>query len=392
MKQILTLLIMVVLLAISTYAQDTYYILFSYDGFVPEVTINDRSAQLQESLCPELYRERSVRRDMQWVSRNDSALVAFWLEKGDTVLHILHELSGIEWQETDFDIYLVRYYPSTGSSDPMILPIGGMGDGFVTEAAPRGARNQLNLIYQLSHRLLAQTVQPEDGIHLGIANHPLMRPGPHRRDNLAWLLALNAAQHVIGIDSTYDSFGSAFWQNHKPERIIFDKYFLTPWLLTSDQTLSDWLANEPYNSDAVRATRPPQQVSKAPDGASPIPGLPIAGDLGFSVQVDESNRLVIKEVDSTRLAWGCGLRPGDRIYRVDSRRPRTHLELIERILDGLDQTGSTVVEIIREGQSATLLIQPSDLAEDDYVPGPWLWPGSDTTDQSPVPLKEIPEH
>ncbi|MFH1687448.1 MAG: PDZ domain-containing protein [bacterium] len=387
MKRIPAILLMIVLAASSSIAQDTYYMLFSYDGFVPEVSINDRSAPLQQSLCPKLYQERSVQSDMQWVQGHDSALATFWLEKGDTLLHVLRELSGIEWRETDFDIYLVRYYPSLGASDPLIIPLGGMGDGFATEAAPTGARLQLNLIYQLAHRLLAQAIQPDRMVHLGIAYHPLMRPGPYRLDNLAWLLALNTAQHVIGIDSTFDAFGSAFWHNHKPERIVFDKYFLTPRLLTPDQTLADWLAAEPYNSEVVQATRPPRPAQFSPTPAATVAGLPPAGYLGFSVEVDESSRLFIKQIDTTRLAWACGLRRGDRIYRVDGRRPRTHLELVEKILEGLDRTGSATVEIIREDQSATCVIQPQGRAEEEYLPGPWLWPGSDTTDnmQSPSP-------
>ena len=40
---------------------------------------------------------------------------------------LLTELSGLDWVEDRFDIYALRYYPSFGGSDPLVIPVGGRG-------------------------------------------------------------------------------------------------------------------------------------------------------------------------------------------------------------------------------------------------------------------------
>ncbi len=349
-------------------AQDTYYSFFSYNGFTPKVGVNDRSTALQSSLYPQMYRQQAVRGDMRWLAQNDSSLVTFWEAQGDTVLHIMRELSGIEWYESEFDVYLVRYFPTLGSSDPMILPIGGMGDGTVFEVAPDGSRLILNLMFQLSRRMLAQAVQPEDSVILGIAYHPLMQPGPYRQDNLAMLLAMATCQNIIGYDSTYDAYQSAFWKYHSLGRDIFEKYFLDQWILSPDRPLADWIAAEPYGSQLVKLTRPPKPVRRGPGPKQRqfVEGLPLEGELGFSVKLDESSRLMVSQIDTYRLAYANGLREGDRIFRVDGRRVKTQKAMVEHILNGLDN-GGAILEIIREGNTETLLLQPiKTLDEIDY--------------------------
>ncbi|RKX26259.1 MAG: hypothetical protein DRP47_08475, partial [Candidatus Zixiibacteriota bacterium] len=267
MKRLL-LIIIIVLIAAGALAQETYYSIFSYTHYIPSVLINDRSVSLQNDLYPQWYREHSAVRDMRWVRQNDSSLISFWETQGDTVLHILCELSGIEWQESDIDLHLVRYFPSLGSSEPLVIPLGGIMTGALIEAVPTDKRFQLNLVYQLSKRMLAQTVQPRYNINLGIANHPLMRPGPYRRDNLAMLLAIATCENVLGIDSTFDAFQSAWWQRQAPGQEILERHFLQQWILTPDQTLADWIAKEPYGSHLVALTRPPrppqQTITKPP--------------------------------------------------------------------------------------------------------------------------------
>jgi len=350
-------------------AQDTYYSIFSYRYFIPRVRINDHAVSLQQSALPKLYRERSAERDMAWVSTNDSALVSFWQQQGDTVLHILREFSGIEWQESEFDIYLIRYFPTIGTSDPLIIPTGGFGDGTLFEAAPQGNQLILNLVFQLAKRMLAQAHQPEDGVSLSIARHPLMRPGPFREDNLAMLLAFNTCQNIIGLDSTLDAYESAFWKNRFTGREIFEKYFQDNWILAPDQTLADWVAREPANSQLVYVTRPPRRTRPTPgiSQAVFVEGLPAKGQLGFSVRVGGGNQLVVDNVDVYRLAYACGLRTEDVIRRVDGRLPRNQKALMELILAGLDAGGATV-EVIREGRSEEVIIQPiiPDVLYDDF--------------------------
>lgn len=364
MKKLGLFLIAVVCCLSAVVAQEAYYSIFSYTHFIPKVSINDRSVSLQAGLYPKYYETRSAARDMRWVAQNDSLLVAFWSEKGDTILHILTELSGIEWYETEFDIYLVRYFPTIGSADPLIIPIGGLKTGPLIEAATSGNRLTLNLIFQLSKRMLAQTVQPEDSIYLRIAEHPLMQPGPYRCDNLAMLLAIATCQNIIGLDSTYDAYHSAFWVEHTAGRQVFEQYFLNKWILTPDHTLADRIAEEPYGSRLVSITRPPR-MPKRPVGSKNIvfiEGLPLKGQLGFSVRIDEANYPTVDTIDVYRLAYACGLRVGDRIRSVDGYRVKTHRQLVERILDNLED-GGAVLQVLRDDQIETVLIQPMFLPD-----------------------------
>ena len=359
MKKLCLFLIAAVCCLSAVVAQEAYYSIFSYTHFIPKVDINNRSVSLQAGLYPKFYETHSAALDIRWVARNDSQLVAFWSEKGDTILHILTELAGIEWYETEFDIYLVRYFPTIGSPDPLIIPLGGLKTGPLIEAAPSGNRLALNLIFQLSKRMLAQAVQPEDSIYLGIVNHPLMRPGAYRRDNLAMLLAIATCRNIIGLDSTYDAYHSAFWIEHTPGRRIFEEYFQNKWILIPDHTLADWIAEEPYGSQLVSITRPPR-MPKRPAGSKNIvfiEGLPLKGQLGLSVRIDETNYLVVDTIDVYRLAYACGLRVGDRIRTVDDYRVKTHRQLVERILDNLED-GGTVLQVLRDDQIETVLIQP----------------------------------
>ena len=110
-----------------------------------------------------------------------------------------------------------------------------------------------------------------------------------------------------------------------------------------------------------------------------IEGLPLHGDFGFSVTFDGSGRLVVGKIDVERLAYACGLREGDRIYRANGTRPRSHRDLVEKLFAGLDATGSVVLEVIREGQTIVVLIQPFEMIDDAN------WPGADDDMLSPMP-------
>jgi len=351
------------------WSQDTFYSIYRYDGFIPEVNLNDRAAAFQTSLFPQYYRSHSVTADLKWLSNNDTALVNFWHSKGDTVLHLLRELSGFEWYETDFDIYLVRYHNSLGSGTPLVLPVGGIRRGGLFEVAPDGNRLVLDLVYQLSHRMLDQTVQPQHDIRLPIADHPLLRPSPYRRDNIAMLLAVSVCQSLIGIDSTKAAYESAFWENYFPGRQVLERYLLDQWVLTPDFTLSDWLHQESWSSELVQITRPPRKES--PNSATPrqfVEGLPFKGKLGMAVSNSSSGLLRVDLVDSHRLAFACGLREGDLIRRVNGRRAHNHKELVEMILTLLDEKGGATLQVVRDDGTIEVLIQPLKLpvwGEDD---------------------------
>jgi len=386
MKRNSALLLCLLLLAGTVLAQDTYYTIFDFSGFIPEVNINDRTAELQRSLYPSFYRQRAVRGDMNWLAGHDSLITDFWANQGDTVLHIMRELAGLEWQESEFQLYLVRFYPTIGSSDPLILPVGATGDGTIWEVAPDGNRLILDVLFQLSRRMLDQTVRPEQSLIHPIAYHPLMQPGPYRRDNLAMLLAMAVCQNIIGYDSTLDAYQSAFWQYHGPIRAIFEKHFLNQWILSPERPLTDWINAEGYGSPLVKLTRPPRP---RPAGSQQqrreyVEGLPLKGQLGFSVTIDDQGRLEVSQIDPARLAYANGLREGDRVFRVDGHRVKSQKELVEYLLAGLDK-GGALVEIIRDGATETLLMQPIKLMpEDEYY---YL----DDYDESPTDSTSVPE-
>ncbi len=374
-------------LATTTDSQETYYSIFSYRHFIPEVRANRHSVGLQHSLYPDYYRTQAAADDMRWVRQNDSQLVAFWQEQGDTVLHILTELSGLEWREREFDIYFVRYYPTIGSDEPLVVPIGGLRTPTLTEAAPTGKQQILNLIYQLARRMLTQAARPEDGFFHPVAYHPLMRHGPYRRDNLAMLLAVATCRNVLGLDSTSAALNSAFWNRHLPGRRILESFLLDKWALTPDRTLADWTLAESYSSPLVLATRPPRAsktaVSRPLQGH--IEGLPAGGQLGFSVRVDDQGYLVVDTIDVSRLAYACGLEPGDRIRAVNGYHVQTHRQLVERILAELDR-GGALLQVLRADELTSVLIRPilAPGALDSLFPDSSLLP----VENPPVPVPD----
>ena len=338
---------------------------------VPLVTINDRSVSLQRSLYPDYYVTHSSRSDIRWVSRNDSALTDFWQQNDTLILGTLSELSGLPWAESEFSIYLVRFYPGVGSPEPAILPLGGIQRGGLVEAAPMDSRMTLNLIFQLSRRMLAQAVQPEHNYYHPIADHPLMQQTPYRRDLLAMLLALVTCQRVIGLDSTYAAYQSAFWKRHFPGREIFEQYLLKEWILSPERPLAQWIIEEPSSSKLVTITRPPRRT-RTTQQTSPtafIEGLPLKGELGFSVAYDASGRMYVDNIDPERLAYASGLREGDIIRSVNGERVRNQKDLIEKILATLENGGATL-QVVREGENETVLIQPMEL---DYPEDQLFW-------------------
>lgn len=369
----LTFPIILVLLTTAALAQNTFYTIFSFDSYVPQVSINDRSVSLQASLYPKIYRERPAASDIRWVTEHDSALVSFWETKGDSALHILTELSGIEWYESEFDLYLVRYYPSIGSSDPLILPIGGIERGPLVEAAADGNRLTLNLIYQLSRRILSQVEKLKDPPYIALADHPLMRPSPYRRDIMAMLLAVATCQNLIGMDSTEGAYRSEFWKRQMPGRTIFESYLLNKWILTPDHTLADWILSEPRRSQLVTVTRPPRKQAPTVRAAvSFVEGLPMKGELGFSVRIDQSNRLFVEKIDVYRLAYASGLREADRIRKVNGSSVRSHRDMILKILETLENGGSTL-QIVRDNNYLEVVIRPMMLP---------LWEDEEYLDES----------
>jgi len=357
MKKII-LLIVVLIIADSVTAQNTYYSIYSYDNFIPNLKINDNPLVLQKNLYPDFYNHNSVTADMRWVHENDSVITAFISEKGDTILHILGELSGFFWEETELEINLMRYFPTFGNSVPLIIPLGGTRQGGYTKAAPSGNSMRLVIIYELAHRILTQRVSSDYQSEWNIVRHPLMRYSPYRRDNLAMLLAISTGYSILGIDATEKAFESAWWKQHFPGKEILEKNFLNRWILTPSQTLAYWIQSEPINSSLVLITRPPEvEVQPVNYQRSSIEGVPLKGLFGFSVHIDNNGYLVVDSIDAYRLGYACGLRTGDVIRTVNQSRARNHKVLIEKIFETFEQGGATL-QIFRDDQIMPLIIQP----------------------------------
>lgn len=349
------------LLSATIAAQDAFYSIYTYDNFIPEVKLNYQTEELQQSLYPDFYTSRNVIVDKNWVVEQSASLDSFWVSQGDTVLHIIRELSGVEWIESKFDIYMIRYYPTLGSADPLILPVGGYFDGTLIETAPTDNIMKFNLIYQLSKRMLNQADRPQDLIKTSLAFHPLFKSTPYRRDNLAMLLAVNTSYSVLGLDSTNVVLKSTFWEHYLPGMKIFREYFENRWVLTPDNTLSDYVLNESYSSDIVRMSRTPQ-IKKSDFEQREryfVENLPLAGRLGFSTRINDNNQLVIDKIDTYRLGYASGLLEGDIIRRVDNKLVRNHKKMVEYILESLDKEGS-LLEISRDGKRFEILLFPFD--------------------------------
>lgn len=372
MKQVIPGLavVLAVLFAVlpSLHAQssDEYDSGYANRGDVPKVEMIENAVGLQASLYPDWYRTHSVSADMRWVRNTDSALATFWYTNRVQILASLSEYSGIRWVEREFNIYLVRYYYASGDGDPAILPIGGIRRGHLATAMPTGAHQEFNLIFQMARRMLGQLDRAAVARRHPAAAHPLMQPGPYRRDNLAMLLALVTAQQVLGLDSTYLAYQSGFWQNNHPGREIFEQYLLKDWILTPERPLVTWVNGEPYGSVLVQATRPPRRRPTNLVDRVYLEGLPTKGTLGFSTRIDSRGRLLIEKIDPTRLAYASGLVEGDVVRSVNGSRVRNQKELVEQILAGLDRDGATV-SIFRQDSPMTVVIQSMNLADPDAV-------------------------
>ena len=362
------ILIFILMLTVSGTAQNTNYSVFSYSYFIPKVSIENNTASLQQSIYPQLYKNRSVNEDIQWVKENDSLLSDYWNVHGDTILHILTEFSGIEWIEPQFDIYAVRYFPTTGSAQPLIIPLGGINDNVKIEAVPDFDKQRLLLIYQLSKRMLKQAYEPQTTNLYTITNHPLMQETPYRFDNLAMLLALNTAYTVLGVDTTADVYNSRFWKNKFPGRKIFEEYFENSWILSPEKPLVEWIAEEPSFSKLVSATRPPRIINQNDNQEKMyVEDLPLKGMFGFTVEHNSAYQLVVTKIDMYRLGYACGLREDDIIKRADGKIVKNQKSLIEALLEKIDE-GGAVLEIVRNGEALDIIIQPLDInyLSDEY--------------------------
>ena len=324
---------------------------------LPATTIVDRAISLQTGIYPEFYEDSTSALDMHWVGVNDTDLVRFWHDSGDSILAALAQLSGLTWREEVLPIYLVRYYPSLGSADPLILPICGLKNGSVTEAIPRGAVIRFNLIYLLAQRIVESGTAPNAGSAATFAKSPLAQPGPFFRDNLSLLLAYAVSQRVLGSDSTRAAYTSNFLKGRFPGREFYERGLRDQWVLMPDKPLALYLVNEPDDSKlftmayslAANSDQPstPKRMS--------IEGLPSKGQLGVSVRVGNSNQMIVESVDTLRIAYKAGLRKNDIIRSVNGQHVKLQRDLMEAVIDNLE-TGVTI-QVSRNDKTESVFLR-----------------------------------
>ena len=344
-------------------AQDTAAPVSPERPLVPEVTINSHAVPIQQSIFPEYYRVHSVTDDIAWVTAGSREITTFFQEHADSLLRLLTTLSGIPWQEKQLELYLVRYLPSFGSSDPLILPVGGIRQGALVEAMPAGAPLKFNLMYHLADRMLSQSSRSATA-DTAITNHILMQYLPYRRELLTLLLTIETSRRLLGNDSTRAAYESPFWIRHINGRRIFEDYLLSKWSLSPEKPLVRWLVEQPVDSEFVALTG---QIEVTTDeNRKPhrqyIEGLPLKGQFGFSVKLNGANNLVVEKIDDSRLAYLCGLRSGDVIKQVNGKHPRTQKELMETIVSAFD-VSSVMLQIARDGKAQTILLRPIHAGE-----------------------------
>lgn len=354
MKMLYRIMVILALCSASGFAQSVPW----EKKATPAVIFSDHAVELQTSLYPMYYQSTAAIDDMRWVSVNSTELIGFWQLHGDSILLRLSDLSGLPWFDNTIDVILLRYYPTTGSPDPFIFPIGGVRVGALTEAMPRGPELYLAFIYQLAHRMLWQGEHSRSQAAVALTNHPLAQPGPYYRDLLAMHLTLSAASQIPGGDTIVAAFESGFWRRHFPARELYEQYMRNRWRLSPDKPLMEWLSLEAHDSKLLQAASPmmlDEGVDVNPRQGT-IEGVPPSGRLGFSVRFTSDGQLAVDRIDESRSAYLSGLRQGDIITRVAGRRVQSHRDLMEELMAGLER-GATAVQVSRDGRQETVIIR-----------------------------------
>ena len=283
------------------------------------------------------------------------ALKIFWDQQGTAVLEAMSKYAGIQWTDSEFSIYIVKYYPDYAAFDPLTIPLEGKKDGARIEALPQGLSHYVTLFQQLAKRLLNETRLPGATTY-NIANHPLMDRTSRRFDNLANLLALRTLSDFADIKAALEVFKSAQWKEREPGEDIFFDNFWGKWNLSADTTLASRIAAEPGNSRLVILTRPPEY---RPKGSSIITQGPLTGSrIGIKLSKDRSGYFRILDIDTSKAAYVSGLRKGDLIRSVGGISARTAKELFSQMLDNL-QAG-VEIRIIRGGEPDVVILYPRD--------------------------------
>ncbi len=334
---------------------------------LPAVTFGSDNQLLMRAFYPEYYRsERQIRQDIRWVDRNDSLIIETWDIYGDTILALIKTLSGIDWEEKEINIRLLKYLRRDILYDPPAIPLEGIKMESYIEAAPSGWHQLLNIIRILAGWNLLQMERPG---HSGAywSNHPLLEKTAYRFDVIVNDLAVACAEYVIEEDSLEEILSGEQWKRHNPGHQVYENHFRYNWLLSPEQPLITYLAEEPFNSALVELTRPPRIVSTQKTDVSDHEPVRLAaggGRLGFSVIRTQKGYLEVVDIDTTGLVFNSGLMVGDKIKRVNGEYARNARELMSKILEKIDSDGIYMI-VIRENEEIGILLLPQ---EENYTP------------------------
>ncbi|SYZ74523.1 exported hypothetical protein [Candidatus Zixiibacteriota bacterium] len=328
---------------------------------VPLVKFETENYFLTKAFYPD-YRadEHEIWQDIFDVEKKAAPLLALWQIWGDSILRDIEIYSGIPWKEPGIKIHLMKYLPVPGLYEPLAIPIIGIKQGLVIEAPASGYHQLLVLIQYLAGRNLLQVEYPSDTL-AAVSNHPLLDQGPYRFDVMAVAVALSAARRIIPEDSLVQITSSAVWKRQFPGWGIYKNYFRDKWVLSPSTPLLQYLQNEPYNSTLVAMTAPPDESSpEKSDSGTASQSLPasssVGGRLGFFAERQRGGIYRVTAIDSTKLAYSCGLRLGDQIRSVNGLAAGTFSALIGDIIDRLSGDGA-YLEISRAGEIKGILIQ-----------------------------------
>lgn len=330
-------------------------------GPTPSLSLDSRNSGLQQSLYPDLYRSRDVLADMVWVRQHDSVAQAFVAGTANQAITELSRLAGFKWLESNLTLTLLRYYPSVGNAEPLVVPLEGVRGPERIEAIPSGPQFSFAVIRQLAGRLLNQIDRPE-GYSLGpVAGSAAMQPGSFRRDLLSFWLAIEATRKIYGASVTDSIVASRFWRRHLPELAMY-RHLLAPRpAITAEQPLVTWLTD---NKNVLLIT-----MAALPDttdsGSEPTPlavGIPTTGALGWVLESMGGSKYRVAAVDKQRLAFKSGVRIGDVIETVDGKRAGTIRDLTDQILAALDM-GTAPLGITRAGKKETLFLRGASLPQ-----------------------------
>ncbi len=327
---------------------------------LPLVKFETENYFLTKAFYPDYHAdEHEVWQDIFDVEKRAVPLLELWKIWGDSILRDIEIYSGIPWKEPGLKIHLMKYLPVPGLYEPLAIPIVGIKQGIVIEAPPTGFHQLLELIQCLSGRNLLQLEYPGDTL-AAINNHPLLDQGPYRFDIMAMLVALSTAQAIIPPDTLAQITASAAWKRHFPGWGVYKNSFRDKWTLSPTSPLLQYLQNEPYNSGLVALTAPPEDTSvvktDSAKSSQPSSTSSVGGRLGFFADRQKNGTYKVSAIDSTKLAYACGLRLGDQIRTINGATAATFSAMVGNIIDQLNGDGA-YLEISRGGEIKGILIR-----------------------------------